>query len=73
MSENRTQLLRDYAAGRIAWAKLRHRGWNYGDVLDGLGNLGLRPPIIGDGGPNAAAIAKGREWLRATLADHALR
>lgn len=73
MTENRAQLLRDYAAGRIAWASLRHRGWNYSEVLDGLGGLGLRPPVIGDDGPNAAAIEKGREWLRETFGAQALR
>lgn len=45
---NDDDLLRLYAAGKLSWRKLREReslSW-YGDVLLGLGRLGLKYPSI---------------------------
>ncbi|MGP8193154.1 MAG: hypothetical protein ACLQLT_11060 [Methylovirgula sp.] len=39
-------MIRQYAAGEITWHTMRERGFeNYLDVLAGLGELGLRPPV----------------------------
>jgi hypothetical protein len=63
-------LIRQYAAGEVAWATLRQLGFdNYLDVLAGLGRLGLRPPIAPMEGPNVEARRRGRELLRAALAQ----
>ncbi len=64
MKDESTNALRRYAAGELAWKQLNDAGWTYSKVLDGLGALGLRPPIIGDEGPNAAALARGRALVR---------
>ena len=40
-------LLRDYAACRVTWHELQRRGFaDYLEVLGGLGELGLRPPVV---------------------------
>jgi hypothetical protein len=50
-------LLRQYAAGEIAWHQLREWGFeNYVQVLGGLGELGLRPPIAPMEGPNRNTV-----------------
>lgn len=59
--------LRRYAAGELARRQLNDGGWTYSEVLDGLGALGLRPPITGDEGPNVAALARGRALVRDAL------
>ncbi len=66
--ENR---IRDYAAGKVAWRDLREEGMVYWEVLANLGRLKLYPPIVGDDGPNAAALAEGRRLLDAALAGAA--
>lgn len=68
MTKRDEELLRDYAAKNICWQDLRVLGWHYSEVLDDLGALGLRPPILLEGGPNAAALARGRAFLREALA-----
>ncbi len=46
MTNDKQKLIRQYAAGEISWHTLRDRGFeNYLDVLGGLGDLGLRPPV----------------------------
>ena len=61
-------LLRQYAAGEIAWHELHERGFeNYVEVLGGLGELGLRPPIAPMEGPNQAARERGRAIIREAL------
>ncbi len=51
--EEREALIRQYAAGEITWWALREQGFeNYVQVLAGLGELGLRPPIARLEGPN---------------------
>jgi hypothetical protein len=61
-------LLRQYAAGEIAWHELRECGFdNYIEVLGGLGELGLRPPIAPMEGPNRAARERGRAIIREAL------
>lgn len=68
MSNEHEQLLRDYAAGAIAWATLRERGFDsYRDVLAGLGALQLRPPVAAMDGPNLQARERGRAALRQAL------
>ena len=64
----REQMLRDYAAGEVTWTTLRERGFdNYLEVLAGLGELGLRPPIAPMDGPNREARARGRALIREAL------
>jgi hypothetical protein len=61
-------LIRQYAAGEIAWATLQTRGFgNYIEVLAGLGELGLRPPIAPMEGPNREARERGRAIIREAL------
>ena len=64
----RETLPRQYAAGEIAWAALRRRGVdNYRDVLAGLGQLQLRPPVAPMDGPNLALRARARQVIRDAL------
>jgi hypothetical protein len=51
-----------------AWATLRSRGVDYGDVLAGLGDLGLRPPLAPMEGPNLEPRQRGMRRLRELLA-----
>jgi hypothetical protein len=71
MTENeKEELIRQYAAGGIAWSTLRRKGFeNYVDVLAALGDLGLRPPIAPMEGPNVEARQRGRALLRQALQD----
>ena len=65
---DRDALIRQYAAGDMTWTELRARGFdNYVEVLGGLGDLGLRPPIAEMEGPNVAARQRGRAILREAL------
>lgn len=67
-------LLRQYAAGDLTWLSLRGRGIdNYREVLAGLGELGLRPPMAPMDGPNVAARLRGRAMIREALAKTAER
>ncbi len=67
-NDERERLLRDYAAGELSWSLLRQRGYdNYLDVLAGLGELGLRPPIAPMDGPNREARERARALLRQAL------
>ncbi|HLY58704.1 MAG TPA: hypothetical protein VKS60_24285 [Stellaceae bacterium] len=64
----RERLIRQYAAGEITWHALRERGFdNYVQVLAGLGELGLRPPVASMEGPNVEARQRGRRLLRRLL------
>jgi len=64
----RDRLLREYAAGDISWHALRERGFeDYVQVLGGLGELGLRPPIAPMAGPNVEARQRGLAILREAL------
>ena len=66
--DERESLLRQYAAGEITWASLRRHGIeNYRDVLAGLGQLRLRPPIAPMDGPNVAARSRARAIIRDAL------
>jgi hypothetical protein len=69
MTDNeREELIRQYAAGEITWHALRERGFDdYVQVLGGLGELGLRPPIAPMEGPNREARERGRKMLREAL------
>lgn len=70
----RDALLKQYASGDLTWLSLRGRGIdNYRDVLAGLGELGLRPPIAPMDGPNVAARLRGRALIREALAKTADR
>jgi hypothetical protein len=67
-SDEEGALLRRYAAGDITWHELRERGFeNYVQVLGGLGELGLRPPIAPMEGPNREARERGRALIREAL------
>ena len=64
----REKLIREYAAGEIAWHTLQKRGFhNYLQVLGALGAFGLRPPIAPMDGPNVEALKRGRAFLREAL------
>ena len=66
--ETREVLLRRYALGGVTWHELRERGFeDYVEVLGGLGELGLRPPIAPMEGPNREARERGRALLRRLL------
>ncbi len=61
-------LIRRYAAGEITWHTLQELEFdNYVDVLAGLGDLGLRPPVAPLEGPNRAARERGRAAIREAL------
>lgn len=69
--DERQVLIRQYAAGKITWHELRERGFDdYVQVLAGLGELGLRPPIAAMAGPNRAARERGRALIREALRAH---
>ena len=71
-SERRERLLRAYAAGEISWRELRQRGFaDYVEVLAGLGEIGLRPPIAPMEGPSRSARERGRTLLRRLLREAA--
>jgi hypothetical protein len=66
----RTQLIRQYAAGEITWYELRERGFiDYVEVLGGLGEIGLRPPVAQMDGPNVEARRRGRAIIREALRE----
>jgi hypothetical protein len=68
VDRERETLLRRYAKGDVTWHELRTRGFeDYIEVLGGLGELGLRPPIAPMEGPNVAARERGRALLRQLL------
>jgi len=68
VDQNRATLLRQYAGGQVTWHELRARGFeDYIQVLAGLGELGLRPPLAAMAGPNLAARERGRAVLRRLL------
>lgn len=61
-------LLRDYAACQITWRELQERGFtDYIEVLGGLGDLGLRPPMARMIGPNVEARQRGLALLQRAL------
>ncbi len=65
---DKEKLIRQYAAGEVAWSSLHTRGFdNYLDVLSELGKLGLRPPVAPMDGPNVEARRRGRALLRQAL------
>jgi hypothetical protein len=64
--------LRAYATGTLGWAALRQLDVTYGEVLAGLGALGLRPPVAPMTGPNLEARRRGTQRLRDLLATQHL-
>lgn len=72
MPESEKQkLIRQYAAGETTWRALRERGFvDYVEVLAGLGELGLRPPVAPMEGPNVEARRRGRAIIREALRAH---
>ena len=68
----RHALIRQYSGGEITWYELRERGFDdYIQVLAGLGELGLRPPVAPMEGPNRAARERGRALIREALRERA--
>ena len=68
LSNEQASFIRQYAAGKITWHDLRERGFeNFVQVLGGLGELGLRQPIVPMQGPNRAARERGRTLIREAL------
>jgi hypothetical protein len=71
-TQEREELLRDYASGTISWRELRQRGFaDYVEVLAGLGEIGLRPPMAPMEGPSRNARERGRALLRRLLREAA--
>jgi hypothetical protein len=67
-NKGREALIRQYAAGETTWRELREDGFDdYIQVLGGLGELGLRPPLAPMEGPNGAARERGRMLIREAL------
>jgi hypothetical protein len=65
---DRIRMIRQYAAGEIAWHELRELGFeDYVEVLGGLGEAGLRPPIARMEGPNVEARRRGLALIREAL------
>ena len=65
---DKEKLIRQYAAGEITWHALREQGFDdYVQVLGGLGELGLRPPVAPMSGPNVEARQRGRAVIREAL------
>ena len=74
ITNEKEALIRQYAAGEIAWHTLRERGFgSYLEVLSGLGELGLKYPIAPMAGPNVAGRLRGITVLRQLLQDQAHR
>ena len=66
---DRDSLLRAYARSEITWRELQDLGFeDYIQVLGGLGELGLRPPMARMIGPNVEARRRGLGLLRDHLA-----
>ncbi len=66
---DRDSLLRAYATSEITWRELQDLGFDdYIEVLGGLGELGLRPPMARMIGPNVEARRRGLALLRDHLA-----
>jgi hypothetical protein len=66
---DRETLLRAYAKSEITWRELQDLGFeDYVQVLGGLGELGLRPPMARMIGPNVEARQRGLALLRNHLA-----
>ena len=66
--KQREGLLRRYAEGQVTWHELQEQGFrNYVEVLGGLGDLGLRPPVAPMEGPNRPARERGRSIVRQAL------
>ncbi len=67
-TNERDDLIRAYAKGDVSWHALQRRGFaDYLDVLAGLGELGLRPPIAEMVGPNVELRERGIAMLRERL------
>ena len=67
-SEQKQDLIRQYAASETTWYALREAGFNnYLEVLAELGELGLRPPVAAMTGPNLVARQRGRAIIREAL------
>jgi len=66
----RDDLLRGYATGSVSWRALQNQGFeDYIQVLAGLAELGLRPPLAPLEGPNMEARTRGRALLERLLRD----
>ena len=63
------QLLRRYAVGGISGRTIRDQGHTHVDILAGLGELGLRPPIARLDGPNGEALRRGVAVLTHAIAE----
>ncbi len=63
-------MLRGYAAGSVTWRALQDQGFeDYIQVLAGLAELGLRPPLAPMEGPNMEARRRGRALVERLLRD----
>jgi hypothetical protein len=70
----RDELIRGYAAGLVSWRALQDQGFeDYIQVLAGLAELGLRPPLAAMEGPNIEARARGRALLQRLLRNRQSR
>jgi hypothetical protein len=69
MTEHKKEsLIRQYAAGEIAWSTMRERGIdNCVEVLVGPGRLGLRPTVAPMERPNVTVRQRGCVIIREAL------
>lgn len=69
MAESEKQkLIWLYASGQVTWHSLQEQGFaDYVEVLAGLSELGLRPPVASMEGPNVEARRRGRALIREAL------
>jgi hypothetical protein len=68
LEEEEETLIRQYAAGQISWHELQEPGFaDSVQVLAGLGELDLRPPVAAMEGPNVDARLRGRAIIRDAL------
>ena len=67
--EGRDALIRAYAAGEASWRDLQWQGFDdFVEVLAGLDERGLAPPVAPMAGPNVEARRRGLAMLRSALA-----
>ena len=69
MTQNEKEtLLRQYASGDVTWSSLQGRVFDsFREVLAGLGERELRPPVAPMEGPNVEARRLGRQLVRRAL------
>ncbi len=66
----KTNLVREYAAGHLSWRDLQAHGMeSYPEVLGILGELNLSPPLAPMDDTMVSSRRRGIEWMEEILAD----